>query len=353
MKLQKYNFALLILPVLIFALGFVMLLSTSPERAKTQLIYFFIGYFLYILVSSIDYTIYKYYWKHVYFVILGFLLLTFILGEVRLGAVRWISVGFLNLQPSEFAKIVLIISLSAFLSIRQKVLAALKDWLHFFIIFVPVTVLVLMQPDLGTAIVFFALTGGILFFAGLNRVYFLLAFLLMGIFSSPIWNMLHYYQKKRILVFLNPSLDILGSGYNVIQAVIAVGSGGLWGKGFGRGTQSHLNFLPAHWTDFALASFAEEWGFIGVCAVVILFTLLLLTLLYIAMQDSDSFGSLLVIGVFMVFFTQFVVNVGMNLGIMPVTGIPLPLFSYGGSSLLTSMILLGVAQSVWMSTQGR
>jgi rod shape determining protein RodA len=186
----------------------------------------------------------------------------------------------------------------------------------------------------------------VLFFAGLDKWYFIISFLALGIFSSPLWGILKDYQKKRMLVFLNPSLDVLGSGYNVIQAQIAVGSGGLFGKGFGHGTQSQLNFLPAHWTDFAFASFSEEWGFVGVALMVLLFLLLLIVLMLIYKRTQNGGGSLIVGGVFAVFLTQFLINVGMNLGVMPVTGIPLPFISYGGSSILVSLLLLGLVQSV-------
>ena len=350
MKLLKYNPLLLILPVLIFSLGFITLLSTSPELAKSQLMYFIIGGFLYYLASIIDYDLYKYYWKYLYFGIITLLVFTFVLGEVRLGSVRWLNLGVFTFQPSEFAKIVLIITISTLLTLDSQIFRKFKEFSKIILYFVPVFMLVIIQPDLGTSIVLLAIFIGILFFAGLSKVYFIVSILVLGIFSSPLWSLLHDYQKKRILVFLNPSLDVQGSGYNVIQSIIAVGSGGLLGKGFGRGTQSHLNFLPAHWTDFIFASFAEEWGFVGVVALIILFILLLFTILYVIYKVKEPYANLLAFGVFMVFLTQFVINVGMNLGIMPVTGIPLPLVSYGGSSMLTGMILLGMVQNIWMRT---
>ena len=213
---------------------------------------------------------------------------------------------------------------------------------------VPLFGLVFIQPDLGTSIVIISIVLAILWFGGLKKIYFVVSLLLVGVFSTPLWSLLKDYQRERILVFLNPSLDILGSGYNVIQSSIAIGSGGLFGRGFGRGTQSHLQFLPVFWTDFVFAAFAEEWGFVGVMLLLSLFTILFFIILTISVKTKDSFGSLISIGVFTVFFLQFIVNVGMNLGIMPVTGIPLPLVSYGGSSLLTSAFLLGLVQSVWI-----
>jgi len=153
--------------------------------------------------------------------------------------------------------------------------------------------------------------------------------------------------------FLNPELDILGSGYNVIQSIIAVGSGGILGRGFGHGTQSHLQFLPVFWTDFIFASFAEEWGYLGVVALLALYSLLLLSVLFVAYKTKNSFGSMVCIGVFSMLFFQFLINVGMNLGLMPVTGIPLPFVSYGGSSMVVSFLLLGLVQSVWIHNKNQ
>src|SRR3989344_4739262 len=301
-SIRNPNLFLFILPVLIFSLGYVTILSTSPERAKIQLIYFLIGYGIYILVSFIDVRFFRYYWKIIYIITLLLLFLTYVAGDVRFGASRWFNLGLFVFQPSEFAKITMIIVFSSML---------------------------------------------ILFYSGLNKVYFLVTAMFIGVFSRPIWSLLKAYQKERILVFLNPALDVLGSGYNVIQAQIAVGSGGFLGKGFGHGTQSQYNFLPAHWTDFAFASFAEEWGFLGVVIMMILYTLLLAVLLYAAYSAKEAYGALIALGVFTVFLVQFIINLGMNLGVLPVTGIPLPLVSYGGSSLLSSMILIGLVQSVW------
>jgi rod shape determining protein RodA len=351
--LSKYNPALLLLPILIFSLGYVTLLSTSPERARNQLLYFVAGLVLYIFFSQIDYRLYKYYWKYIYLTAFVFLLLTFVFGEVRYGSIRWIDLGFVTIQPSEFAKIVVILTIASLITMKEGSLKSLKYLLKMAALIIPLIVLVFVQPDLGTSLVMAVSLIFIFFYAGLNKWIFISGFLIVGIFSNPIWNTLKDYQKERILVFLNPALDVLGSGYNVIQSVIAVGSGGLWGKGFGHGTQSQLNFLPAYWTDFIFASFSEEWGFVGVFILLFLFTFLVLSLLYVSHKTADPFGMLVVTGVFSVFFFQFVINVGMNLGVLPVTGIPLPLVSYGGSSLFTSMILLGIVQSVWINRQTR
>jgi rod shape determining protein RodA len=347
--LKDHNFALLILPILIFSLGYMTLLSSSPSMANDQLIYFILGYILYLGVSLIDFRLYRSIWKISYFGVLGLLIFTYILGEVRFGSARWIDLGFTTIQPSEFAKIVLILTLASLISLSKESISSIKNVLKIGLYAVPLICLVLLQPDLGTSIVLSSIVLVGLFYAGISYWYFLIGFTVFGIFSAPIWAVLHDYQKRRILVFVNPELDVLGSGYNVVQSLIAVGSGGIFGSGFGRGSQSHLNFLPAHWTDFAFASFAEEWGLVGSITLITFFTALCTVLLYTAVKSEDSLGSVLSIGVFTVFFVQFIINVGMNLGVMPVTGIPLPLISYGGSSLLTSMVLLGISQSVWRS----
>lgn len=348
MDLKRYNPLVLILPILIFLLGIITLLSITPERASSQLVYFLVGLVLYFALSKLDYTVYRYYWKSFYAFVLVLLLLTFFLGQARFGSARWLGTSSFALQPSEFAKITVVIALSALISDKAGFLKTPINIFKLLLAITPIAGLVFIQPDLGTSIVIFAIFVGIVFYAGINKIYFLFMFIFFGVFSSPAWNILQDYQQRRILVFLNPTLDVLGSGYNVIQSVIAVGSGGMLGRGFGRGTQSHLQFLPAYWTDFIFASYAEEWGFFGVLGLLLLFAALLITIIYVASKTKDAFGSLLCIGVFVVFFLQFVINIGMNLGIMPVTGIPLPLVSYGGSSLITTMMLLGLVQSVWI-----
>lgn len=348
MNFSKLNFSLLIVPLLIFSLGFVTILSTAPDKSRSHLIFFIIGIVGYAALTLFDYYFLKYYWKYLLTGILILLLLTFIIGEVRFGASSWLSFGLFVVQPSEFAKIVAIITLAALLTSIKNALKSFKNVFKISLSVLVITALVLVQPDLGTALVIVFVFAGMMFYAGLNNFYFLTAFALIGIFSSPVWTILKDYQKKRVLVFFNPTLDVLGSGYNVLQSVISVGSGRLLGKGFGLGTQSHLGFLPVYWTDFIFAAFAEEWGFIGVFMLILLYMVLLITLLYVAHRTQDPFGSLLCVGVFIVFFVQFAINVGMNLGLMPVTGVPLSLVSHGGSSMITSMLMLGLIQSVWV-----
>lgn len=349
MKLPKrINWLIVVLPVLLFTLGFVTLFSTEPALAKNQLGFFVVAALVYFAVSIVDYRLWGFFWEPLYLITFVSLLLTYLLGNEIFGSARWLQFGTFTFQPSEFTKFVVVVVVSYLISIKSSSLL-LPRYVGKVLLFVlPLFILVLIQPDLGTSIVLLSIVFGILWFGGLKKMYFFVAFLLFGVFSSPVWSFLKDYQKERILVFLNPSLDVLGRGYNVIQSTIAIGSGGLFGRGFGRGTQSHLQFLPVFWTDFIFAAFAEEWGFVGVVVLLLLYVLLLAAIINVAVKTKESFGSLLCVGVFVILFLQFLVNVGMTLGVMPVTGIPLPMVSYGGSSLLTSAILLGVVQSVYI-----
>jgi rod shape determining protein RodA len=348
MKWKKFNLTLVITPFLIFSLGFITLYSVSSFHAKGQLIFFIFGVLLYLLISNIDYRFLASLWKYFYGINLVLLLLVFIIGRTTFGSARWLTIFGFSLQPSEFAKFTQILALGSLISQSPEKIKTFKGLLKLVLPFVPFFLMVVIQPDLGTTLVLAATLLGVLLYVGLNKLWFLGGFFFIGILSSPLWTLLKDYQKERILVFLNPQFDNLGAGYNVVQSLIAVGSGGIFGKGFGYGTQSHLEFLPAYWTDFILASFAEEWGFVGFIVFLILFTLLLFFILRTATKSSDYLGVVLGIGVFVTIFAQFFINVGMNLGIMPVTGIPLPFMTYGGSALLTNMAMLGLVQSVWI-----
>ncbi len=352
MLLKKLNLSLVILPILLFALGYMSLLSTTPERAKQQFMYFCVGFIIYLGLAAIDLRITKIVWRALFFIILALLLLTIFLGEVRSGSARWFDLGFFVIQPSEFAKFALVAMLASVLSVETFKFTHVPSTIKLFALFLSYIVLVFLQPDLGTAIILGVLALGLLFYAGFSKWFYVVGFFIAGVLSTPAWNLLEDYQRKRILVFLNPNLDKLGAGYNVNQSIIAVGSGRFWGKGFGFGSQSHLRFLPAYWTDFIFASFAEEWGFLGIAVLLILFAALCLTILYVVYKSDDLFYKLLSMGAFLVLFFQAVINIGMNLGVMPVTGIPLPLISYGGSSMITTMVLLGFAQSAWAHKRG-
>jgi len=207
-------------------------------------------------------------------------------------------------------------------------------------------VLVLIQPDLGTTISIFLIYIGLLLISNFEKKYFLYILIIVGIFSNPLWNSLQDYQQERVLVFLNPQMDPFGSGYNTIQAEIAVGSGGFLGKGYGKGTQTQLNFLPIFWTAFLVATYAEEWGFLGLIFFVLVYLYLIFQVYFVFQSSGTVTNKFVSFGILVYFSGQFLINFGMNIGMLPVTGIPIPFFSYGGTSLLSSMIFLGILNKI-------
>jgi len=267
-------------------------------------------------------------------------------GHSSLGAQRWIQVGPVTFQPSEFSKAFIIVCLAAFLDERSEYLEQWKDYIPPILFILVPFFLVLRQPDLGTALVFAAIAFSMFWVCGFKIQWI---GVLAGAFivAAPVlWQFLHEYQRNRIRVFLNPELDPFGAGYHVIQSKIAIGSGMLWGKGFMQGTQSQLNFLPENHTDFIFAVAGEEFGFIGAIIILLLYMLLIWRGLTIALNAEDRFGALLASGITGMYLFHVFVNVGMTIGIMPVTGVPLPFLSYGVSSLTTNMLLAGILLNI-------
>lgn len=343
-RLKSFDFWIPGVSVVILSLAITILYSSDPEIGKQQLLNAFLGIVAFIAVSFLDYRILKPFNRPIYIFSLLLLAIVFILGlEVR-GSVRWIEFPGFRLQPSEIIKPLLILVLANFLSTNS--VASFKNLLiSFLIIAVPIA-FVFKQPDLGNTLVFLAIWLSMVILSGLKFRYLLFGALgtLLGI---PIfWSMLKEYQKQRIVTFLDPFSDPLGSGYNVIQSTIAVGSGEFFGRGLGRGTQSHLQFLPERNTDFIFATLAEELGFFGSSILLLGFAVLIYRCLIAIKSAGDTFGSLIVTGVVGMLVFQLLVNVGMNTGLVPITGITLPLVSYGGSSLLSTMISLGLVESV-------
>jgi len=310
-----------------------------------QLVWFGVGFIFYLLSSRVEHRRLVHLSGLFYVVLLSLLALVLAFGRVSGGSSRWLSLGPVNLQPSELGKVVLPLVLAAFWEKRDP--RGLVDLSASVLLVALPASLVLLQPDLGTALVYAFIWLCVTFARGIPIRYLALLFG-GGLASLPVlWRfVLKEYQKRRILVFLDPYVDPLGAGYNVIQARIAVGSGGLWGKGFMEGTQSKLRFLPEPHTDFIFSVFAEEFGFFPSALVVVLFFLLLLRLLWVADGARDGFGKLLVVGIFSFLLLQFFENIAMTMGLAPVTGITLPFFSYGGSALLTVFMSLGLVESV-------
>ena len=268
-------------------------------------------------------------------------------GLIRLGAQRWIQIGSFAFQPSELAKLAAALSLANFLGSRELWEGEGKAVLvTAFLVGVPF-LFIIEQPDLGSASLFLPLGVVVLFVWGIRYRYFILSFV-SAILGSPLaWNLLKDYQKKRILVFMNPNLDPLGSGYTAIQSKIAVGSGGLFGKGWLHGTQSQLDFVPEHHTDFIFSVIAEELGFFGSVFLILLFGVLFYQMFQVIEKTTDTKARLLGVGILSIFFFQVLVNIGMSFGLFPITGITLPLISYGGSSLVTNAIALGLLVSIY------
>lgn len=277
-----------------------------------------------------------------YFLILIFLLIVLVKGEGR--ASRWIGLGWFYFQPSEFAKLVLILILSSFLSKRDiKRFPVLLTSL--IIVGIPF-LLVFKQPNLGTAIIFILIFLGISYIGGITKKQLIGLFLLVIISSPLIWTIMKDYQRERILTFLNPMRDPLGKGYNLLQSKITIGSGGLIGKGFMKGTQTKLAFLPEYHTDFIFCVIAEEFGFLGVIIFILLYYYFLSKIFEIIYLTKDTFGKLVATGIFVMFAGHFLINLGMTIGIFPIVGIPLPFISYGGSSLIVSILSLIILSSI-------
>jgi rod shape determining protein RodA len=351
-----FDWTLLGITVLIASIGILNLYGTTahgevsgtPAYLK-QIFWLFIGLVLMITVAFIEYRFYSDFAYIVYTIALALLLAVLGYGIITSGAQRWVKIGPISFQPSEFVKISLILALAKFFHrppTREGY--SLKNLTFpFFLLLVPM-VLILKQPDLGTAIILFLVFFSVLLFVKI-RWSSLLALFLVGISALPlVWHFLKDYQKRRIITFFNPDMDPLGAGYHLIQSKIAVGSGGITGKGFMKGTQCKLGFLPEQQTDFIFSVLGEEWGLIGCLLVVSLYLILILWGLRIAVQSKDRFGAILSFGVVAMLFWHTFINIGMVLGLMPVVGIPLPLLSYGGSFLVSTLIGIGLLLNVSM-----
>ncbi len=281
-------------------------------------------------------------WR-IFIAVVALLLVVLLVGKVRGGAQRWLSLGFFNFQPSELAKIALVLVLGSFFSEMYNYGGiGLRDLMPAVAITLVPFLLVAMQPDLGTAGVFLLILAAMMVIACVRGKVFLLAGV-MGAAAVPgLWFLMKDYQKQRVLTFLDPGRDPLGAGYHVIQSKIAVGSGGFLGKGYLHGTQGSLRFLPEQHTDFAFAVFSEEWGFVGSVVLLLLFLALVSRMAYLASRSQDRFASFACGGIASYFLAHILINIAMVCGLFPVVGIPLPFVSYGGSSMLTNMMALGI-----------
>lgn len=343
---KRFNIDLWILgPILILILiSFIILRSVFPDEIGKHITVSIVSIAVYFILTLINYRSLITTSKIVYFFGLSLLILTFIFGELTRGSVRWIKLGSLTIQTSEIIKPLMIFSFSAFLQ-KRNLNILLNVFLYTALVAVPVF-LVLKQPDLGSALVLIVIGISIAFAAGMSIRIMVSSLIIFALLTPMIFQLLQPYQQDRINAFIDPFSDPLGSGYSVIQSMIAVGSGKLFGRGLGHGTQSQLQFIPERHSDFVFAALAEELGFIGAMIVLASYALLLNYLIKMAREIKDTFGKLITIGVYSMILFQVVVNIGMNIGLLPITGITLPLISSGGSSQLAVMMSLGLAQSV-------
>ena len=356
------RYKILALSVIIALIGIMAIYSSTYQREgpdgqlifSRQLIWLAIGLIFFFIFFNLNYRQLQ---DAAYFLYAGTLLLllmVFLLGAVRLGAQRWLRFGWLNFQPSELAKLTMIIFMARYFSRKTggsiwSFLSNRRIWHSFFLPFIFVILpvgLIIEQPDLGSAILVFLVFIIMLLLSDVKLRYIISLFSLILISMPLAWRIMHDYQRERLFVFLNPYADPLGSGYTVIQSQIAIGSGGIFGKGWLAGTQSQLQFLPESHTDFIFATFAEQWGLVGCIIVLLLYFFLIREGLLIALRTQERFGRLLAFGISIMLGIQIFINIAMNLGLAPVVGIPLPLMTYGGSSLLITFISLGILANI-------
>ncbi len=361
--LRHFDYALLAAVLGLIVYGMVIIysathsdpnLSSPYYYIKIQAVAAIIGAILLLVVAMIDFRGLRAYRLHMYGGVVGLMLLVFVVGAAARGGQRWIGLGFFNLQPSEVAKVVMILVTSSFLASRRRGdLESRTTLITLGYVMLP-ALLVFLQPDFGTALVLVAEAVALLFVYGTRLLHFVLmaaalsAGLLLMIELLPAVGiqLLKSYQIDRLLVFLHPGNDPGGAGFQLLQSKIAIGSGMLTGKGLYHGTQTQLNFLPEHHTDFIFSVLGEELGFLGVAALLALYVVIIWRGLRIAIISGSMFGSLVAAGVVSMLVFQVFVNIGMTVGIMPITGIPLPFMSYGGSSMVANLIAVGLLESV-------
>lgn len=334
--------------LLLITFGFFVLYSAGNQQFTTiekQAMHIGLSMMVMFVLAQIPPNTYQRWAIWIYALSLLALFAVLIFGHIGKGAERWLKLGFFRFQPSEVMKLAIPMMLAAHFQKVHLPLTFRNIFFAMIIIFVPV-ILTAKQPDLGTAILLMIAGISVLFLAGI-RWRLIIGAVIAFICSLPVlWYFLHDYQRRRVLTLFNPERDPLGSGYHIIQSKIAIGSGGLFGKGWLNGTQSHLNFLPEHSTDFIFAVSGEEFGFLGSLILIFLFMLIICRGLYIAIHAQDTFTRLLAGSLILTFFASFFINVGMVTGILPVVGIPLPLVSYGGTSMVTIMATFGILMSI-------
>jgi len=349
-NLSKIDWWMVLSVSVLVVFGLLLIYSLTwqnDNRFVKQLIFFGVGILFLFLLQFFEVR----FWKNtifiLYIIIVIFLLGLLLFGDTVRGIRGWVSLGPIGFQVAEFAKIIVIFFLAVIL---EKLHFDLVKWKHVFIVFLvsflPIF-LIILQPDLGSAFIILIASVAMIFYTGLGKKKLVILFFVGALICIIGWfGLLQDYQKQRILTFLSPQSDPLGSGYNVQQAIVAIGSGGMFGRGIGLGTQSQLNFLPEQETDFIFASLAEELGFIGSFTLLLIYLFFLWRIYRSIKESEDLFSRFLLLGILVMFSSQAIINIGMNMGLFPVTGIPLPFVSYGGSSLIVGFVSLGIIQNL-------
>jgi rod shape determining protein RodA len=394
---DKFDFGLFMPALILFGFGLLAIYSSTvnntfaQENFQRQIVWGVFSFVIFFITYSLPTNIFKSFTVPGYLISLLLLLAVLAIGRQISGSKSWLVIGSMGFQPSEIAKITTIMAIASYLSRNNSNIDSFKDILITLAVGVTPVLLILMEPDMGTSLVFMGVILIMFFWKGISSfslfvvlspafvavaaifgiIYFIFALILVivllitfkkdlffsasifaislssGFFADYVYHALSPHQQKRIQSFLDPNADPLGSGYNTIQAKVAIGSGGLTGKGFLAGNQTQLQFIPEQWTDFAFCVIGEEFGFIGSIFVIGIFLILFLRILKMAHNTKDEFLSLVTMGILSVYLIHFIINMGMVVGILPVIGIPLPFISYGGSSLLVNMFMLGILANIY------
>ena len=352
-KFADINWFIVLVMSLIAALGFLMMLSAGGGElypwALPQLARFLMAFLVMLAIAVMPMRLLMDYAYLIYFICIGVLLAVDVTGHIGMGAQRWLRFGGLNIQPSEFTKLAVILVLARYFHTMQP-----EDIRRINFLIVPLLILVVpaaliyRQPNLGTTLILLSVGVVMCFLAGVQWRYFIGAILGALAVAPVAWHFMHGYQKKRVLTFLDPEKDPLGAGYNILQSIIAIGSGGFAGKGYLQGSQNQLNFLPEKQTDFIFTMFAEEFGFLGGMVLLALYFALLMSGMGVAARSRSTFGAMIAAGVTAMIFIHVLINVGMVMGLLPVVGVPLPLMSYGGSITLSTVFAVGLVLNAWV-----
>ncbi len=357
--IKKFDWLLMGAILLLMLLGLISLFSLMETSASPffyrQLIWAGVGLFMLVALSVVDFRIFRTQSFAIFVFYMLTILILVVLFVIQLkvrGVASWLNFGFFSFQPVELTKLTLIILLAKFFSKRHREIYRIEHLIVSGMYVAIPTFLVLLQPDLGSSIVLMAIWISVALFSGMKLRHFVLLAIIFSVLSYGVWHAgLKPYQKARITTFLNPYADAKGAGYQMIQSMIAVGSGKMWGKGLGYGSQSHLNFLPEAEADFVFAAFAEEWGFVGSVTMMALLSIILWRIVGIGSGSADNFSRLYTLGFAAFIFTQSFIHIGANMGVLPITGITLPFASYGGSSMVILLMGVGIVQNIKMNAR--